>query len=181
MLSIKDNKARYYDGALGGWAPFNTGSNTQPYERYTEGYLQAKTDAADIINGLQKDKDGNYTETIKIVSHSMGGVYSKGFVQGLTDYMTENNITGVKIEIEVDFAPFQSNDPLNRVRGDVPTFQASHKDDGVAGNKPGKGSIQVDTSSDKAQGHSIFDFKSTVQKLGGLLESARAADQKKQK
>ena len=173
MQQFGDNKARYYDGSLGGWAPFNMNSNGQTYERYQSGYMQAKTDAADIIANLKRDADGNITETIKIVSHSMGGVYSKGFVQGLNDYIAANKIEGVKIEIEVDFAPFQSNDPLNAAKDGVPTFQASHSDDPVAGNKPGKGSKQVDTGSDAGQGHSIFDFKSTVKKLGNMLKGVR--------
>ena len=168
-----DLKARYYDGSLGGFAPFNINSNTQPYERYMSGYLQAKTDASDIIAHLQRDDNGNITETIKIVSHSMGGIYSKGFVKGLKDYIAKNNIEGVKIEIEVDFSPYQSNDPFNAAQDGVPTFQGSHSDDPVAGNKPGKGSEQLDTGSDPGQGHSIFDFKNTVKKLRGLLKSVR--------
>jgi RHS repeat-associated protein len=168
MTQFRDNKARYYDGALGGGAPFST--NTNPYLRYVNGYMQAKNDAADIISNLKKDANGNITETIKIVSHSMGGVYSKGFVRGLQDYINDNKIEGVLIEIEVDFAPFQPDNSLNTAVKGVPTFQASHRFDFVAGNKPGKGSRQIDTSIDDNQGHSIFDFKSTVKKLGEMIE-----------
>lgn len=55
----------------------------------------------------------------------------------------------------------------------MPTFQASHSNDVFAGNKPGPGSKQVDTSSDAGQGHSIFDFRSTVKKLGNIIKGIR--------
>ena len=166
MKRIGDKKPRYYDGALGGWFKstlpnMNTkipqqynNSNLNPLIRYGEGYLQGKKDAADIIANLQKDANGNIIESIKIVSHSMGGTYSKGFVQALTDYVAQNNktvadklsigedaggnkyyakpITGFKIEFEVDFAPFQPG-MQTAVEG-VRTIQASHTNDKVVNN-----------------------------------------------
>ena len=83
MSQFGDNNARYYDGALGGWAGINSANPVAPFNRYIKGYIQGKTDAAAIIAGLQKNADGKITETIKIVSHSMGGIYSKGFVSAL--------------------------------------------------------------------------------------------------
>jgi len=165
MQRIGDKKSRYYDGALGGWentvSNLNTriplrqnSSNLNSGLRYTEGYLEGKKDAADIIAKLQKDANGNIIESIKIVTHSMGGTYAKGLTQALTDYVTQNNISaadklsigedaggnkyyakpiiGFKIEFEVDFAPFQPN-MQSAVKG-VKTIQVSHKNDGVVNN-----------------------------------------------
>ncbi len=97
--------------------------------------------------------------------------------------MEQNKITNVKIEVEVDFAPFQpdnetnsangSRNPAEAEKGGVPTFQASHNDDNVAGNEKMTGAKQLDTSGDKEQGHSISSFKNTVQKLGKVLDRVR--------
>ena len=113
----------------------------------------------------------------------MGGAYAKGYVTGLKRYMKENEITNVKIEIEVDFAPYQpdhstnsafgSRNPAESEKGAVPTYQASHNDDNVAGNKRMKGANQVDTSGDTKQGHSIFNFSNTVNQLGAFLKQVR--------
>lgn len=54
-----------------------------------------------------------------------------------------------------------------------PHFQASHSKDGVAGNKKMKGAEELDASGDSKQGHSIFNFKNTVKKLGKVLEGVR--------
>ena len=166
MKRIGDKKSRYYDGALGGWFKSTlpnantkipqqySNSNLNPVIRNGEGYLQGKKDAADIIEHLQKDANGNIIESIKIVSHSMGGTYSKGFAQALTDYVARNNsivfdklsigedaggnkyyakpVTGFKIEFEVDFAPFQQG-MQTAVEG-VRTIQAAHSNDKVVNN-----------------------------------------------
>ena len=177
MSQFGDNNARYYDGALGGWAGINSANPVAPFNRYIKGYIQGKTDAAAIIAGLQKNADGKITETIKIVSHSMGGIYSKGFVSALQKYIKENKLD-VKIEIEVDFAPFQSTDALNKAEEGVSTYQASHSDDGVAGNGKATGSDQLNTTGDKVQEHSIFTFKNTIQQLGSKLREVRSGKTK---
>ncbi len=86
----------------------------------------------------------------------MGGAFSKGYVQAILDYAKENNIAGVRVAFEADFAPFQPGDQ-KAVRG-VKTLQFSHSKDKVAGDDKMPGAEQVDTSSDKQQGHSIFGF-----------------------
>ncbi len=164
MNAFNDQKAIYKDGAIGGYAPFNGVSASS---RHGAGYRQAKLDAQGIIDNLEVG------ETIKIVSHSMGGAYSKGYVDGLQEYMRLNKIEGVDIEIEVDFAPFQPDSYYNHADQVVPTYQASHTEDIVAGNEEITGAEQVDTSNDSNQGHSIFSFKETVKSIGKLLDKAR--------
>ena len=55
----------------------------------------------------------------------------------------------------------------------IPTYQASHDDDVVAGNKKMKGAKSIDASGDKKQEHSIFTFKNTVKKIGSLLKKKK--------
>jgi len=179
MNQFQDFKAKYYDGGIGGNAPFNTNEPTQSFERYISGYKQAQIDAADIIAGLERDESGNITETIKIVTHSLGNSYSKGYIRSFLAYLAINNIEGVKIEIEVNFAPFDPLGSMGAANPAVPTYQASHSDDDLAGNNQSQGATQVDTSSDPVQDHSIHTFGNTVKKLRSLLQNARSKQSKK--
>ena len=138
MNRIGDHHARYYDGAISGWlntatrGPL-TGSNLFAGYRERAGVRAAKRDAESIISGLQ---DG---ESIKIVSHSMGGAYSKGFIKGLQKY-TEKNDIKINIEFEVNLAPFQPE--VQKANKDVRTIQVSHKGDAVANTFQNDGEIE---------------------------------------
>ena len=170
MNQLGDYHAMYRDGAMGGWN--NTLSatenvNTSSTNRTKGGYAQGMKDAESIIASLARDStSGEIVETIKIISHSMGGAYSKGYVKALLKYAEDNKIKGVKIAFEADFAPFQP-DEQRAVKGKNmgSTLQFSHDDDVVAGNKHMNGAVNQDTSDDKNQGHSIFDFMNQVSKL----------------
>lgn len=157
MQRFNDLKSRYYDGSLGGFAPANVSSLSAEYRR-NEGKAQAHRDAADIIKNLQRDKNGKIVETIKVVSHSMGGAYAEGFIQGLSEYIVDKKLTGqVKIEIDVRFAPFQT-DEQSAVPG-VTLIQFSNEGDGVARSDKVKGAQIYDVNPDKNKGHSIMDFR----------------------
>lgn len=166
MNHVGDHRAMYRDGAVGGWAPVNPTGHELAFTRKAAGYLQGKKDAEDIIANLARDKNGNITESIKIITHSMGGAYGKGYAMALLEYAKKHNIQGVTIGFIADFAPFQSGQ-LEAVTGENvgPTLQFSHSNDMVAGNDPEKGAEQQDTSGDKNQGHSIFSFMNQVSKL----------------
>jgi RHS repeat-associated protein len=91
-----DHHLRYYDGSSGGI--FNTiangviggatgvargvelNSNYNPVSRKHQGYIVGFNQAQSIISSLKSD------ETIKIVTHSMGGAFSKGFIEGILAY-----------------------------------------------------------------------------------------------
>ena len=160
MQHFKDNKNKYYDGSLGGVLGLLNSLNSSVRDSY--GYDQGMSDAKSIIANLARDGSGNIVESIKVISHSMGGAYAKGFIRALKDYILENNIEGVQI-YEYDFAPFQPSDQ-EAIEG-VPTWQYSHSEDRVAGNDPIKGASQENTSSDTSQGHSIFDFFNQIKNL----------------
>lgn len=89
----------------------------------------------------------------------MGAAYAKGYIKALLDYAKQYNIVGVNISFEADFAPFQP-DQQKAVKGPGmgATLQFSHSDDGVAGNEPEDGAVQMDTSKDKNQKHDIISF-----------------------
>ena len=170
MDRLGDHKAIYRDGAVGGWAPLNhlTGgsySNTRQYS----GYCQGLEDAPAIIDNLERDKSGNIIESIKIITHSMGGAYGKGYVLAIIEYAKKHGINSNLIAFEADFAPFQPGGQT-AVNG-VPTFQFSNDNDPVANNSllgspfaRIKGA-NVTTDSNPNKGHSIFDFMDKIRKL----------------
>jgi hypothetical protein len=161
MDRIGDHKKRYYDGAIGGWS--NTtrslgNNNLSAENRFMAGYKQGMADARDIINHLQRNAEGSIVESIKIISHSMGAAYAKGFGAALyhysidaanneylsnsnpitlsgNHYYPEGSMKGFKIEFEVDFASFQPNSKFNAAINGIKTIQVSHKFDGVVNGK----------------------------------------------
>ena len=164
MKHLKDYNAFYSDGSLGGLS--NIRNNTSPTVRKEYGYAIGYHDAKKIINSLKRDSKGNIVEHIKIITHSMGSAYGKGYSNGILQYATDNNINGVIIDFEADFAPFQpSNQEAVKRPGMGTTYQFSHSDDIVAGNKPINGAIIIDTSNDVDQGHSIGSFINQIKKL----------------
>lgn len=132
MKAIGDQSARYVYGALGGWT--NTGrhaltggsagsrvgwigllagaaivvgtsSNVNMKVRMAAGEVQGMKDAADIIANL---KEG---ETIKIVTHSMGTAFARGYTQGILNYTRQHGLDKkVIFEYELDVNSFQGGD-----------------------------------------------------------------------
>jgi pimeloyl-ACP methyl ester carboxylesterase len=71
--------------------------NSTGEERFDAGYEYAKANYASITNGIF-DAKGVQIETIKVVSHSMGGAYSEGMIK----YLEEK---GVNVEKVVHLSP----------------------------------------------------------------------------
>lgn len=157
MKQLNDYKAMYIDGALGGNAPFNS-APIRSSNRTSAGYDQGVIDAPSILSQIS-DKNGNITETVKLITHSMGGAFAKGYVRAILEYAHKMGIKTPFIAFEADFAPYQAdsqkaiNDPLMG-----PTLQYSHNKDNVAGNKPEQGAEQKDTSKDTEQSHKLISF-----------------------
>lgn len=165
MKRIGDGRSAYYDGGIGGWkgSTLSTSGgffssdpmNGFASDRYKAGYAQGMADAMGIINNLARSKDGTIIESVKIISHSMGGVYAKGFASALSNVATdaanaeylnkrdpisypktvEKTMKGFKIEFEVDFASFQPNSKYNNAIPGIRTIQVSHKNDFVVNGK----------------------------------------------
>ena len=165
MTHFGDNKSLYYDGSMGGLlnllASGNlNGSNyinTYPHNRYNWGYSLGKIQAGRIISQLTRDAKGNISEAVRVVSHSMGSVFAKGFVQALINYvkMHPEECQGFMIS-EYDFAPFQPTS-YPAVDG-VSTYQYSHKYDLIAKNARVLGAEIMKTSENVEDGHSIEDY-----------------------
>ena len=110
---------RYYDGSSGGWGntlqnSYNPLSsifiydNTLAQERQDAGHSQGMNDARSILISLHRT-GGVIDESLKIVTHSMGGAYAKGFVKAIVEYAKAHPeiSNGLKIS-EFDFDPFQA-------------------------------------------------------------------------
>lgn len=156
-----DFHAFYYDGSMGGF--FNLESLSHE-SRKKAGFQKGYSEADRIINSAS---DG---ETIKIITHSMGGAFGKGFLEGLKQWATVNHITLPELEYIVDIAAYQGEMlivPEELLRN---TIQLSHVDDYIAGAKEnGLSWINYHLSSSKnwlnigtTFGHSISTFRRDI-------------------
>lgn len=138
--------------------------NMQHNNRYDIGYITGLRDVKAIIASLARDSNGNIAESIKVISHSMGAAYAKGFLQAIVEYMLEHpeECNGLSLS-EYDFAPYQPY-YQSAVKG-VDTFQYSHLNDKYAGYTPIKGAIQMETDDNKEKKHSIEDFYHYIMNL----------------
>ena len=162
MKHFNDKNSLYYDGSSGGI--LGIPANIVMKNRFESGYVVGLREANDIIAKLARDKNGNIIESIKIISHSMGGAYAKGMASALMEYINKNPQLTKGISItEYDFAPFQSSFQKS-VLG-VDTYQFSHENDYIAGNEPIKGAVFMDTNNVSNARHSIGDFYEYIKDL----------------
>ncbi len=180
---FRDNHYKFKDGSVGG-AP-NVSNNINPEFRYSAGMIDGVNDANSIIASLKRDENGNIIETIKVVSHSMGGVYAKGYVLGVLAYAAAHKIEGVKFDIELDLAPFDATHKRNTPIKGIPTFVGQHGEDWVAGNDPSKynseNTLNTDYDlydyDDGLSAHSILGFEKATSNIGekiGTVEARKA-------
>ncbi len=166
MDQLGDQNAKYYDASGGGGHPFGNGQRPSSFAKLREdaGYKQGKADAETIIANLARDKSGNIIETIKIITHSMGGAYGKGFVKALKEYiatLSAEQQQQVKISFVADFDPYQGGDMT--ADGKTPTFQFIHY--GWLANEKEKGQVEQRPSNSKSTKHSIFSFFADISQL----------------
>lgn len=150
MKGLKDESARYYDGSFGGVTTIN--KNINPYVRMYYGFKMGISQAEEIYDNLAGE------ESIKIVSHSMGGAYAKGFIMGLQSYTNKNGMES-RIDMELDLAPYQSH--LQIANTSVPTTTISHWFDPIAGPSV---MLNADNIRFTKTGHSISSFNVEVEK-----------------
>ena len=176
---IGDHHTMYRDGSMGGVFEVNGNSslsNTSAKQRIIAGYDQGVTDAKRIIAGLKKDPNdpNKIIETVKIVTHSMGTAYSRGYTIALEKYVEDYNkthietpILGFRIETQVDIAGFQGNQLPVTSKVDNKLFMSGDAD-GVANGK-GVGALRTISSgsdvpdskqipTDAGTGHGIDGF-----------------------
>lgn len=161
------NSLQYIDGSLGGTKGFLL-SLTAGY-RAEMGYLYGSTHAEEIINSLAR-RGAVISETLKIVTHSMGAAYGKGFVKAIIEWAKANPQKAQGLNISAyHFAAFQQNQ-LSGVDG-VTTYQFDNYGDMVVGYELVAGGIfhkqegVEDRDIKNNGGHSIFDFLNRVNQL----------------
>ena len=152
MAHLRDYNAIYRDGNSLGLLR----KSFYPNNRFKDGYRQGRNDAQRIVAQLFRDKYGNIIETIKVITHSMGAAYGKGYVTALAEYLESIGLSRSIIAFEADFAAFQSNQQ-QAVDG-IPTYQISHAGDNIAGDEIMPGAIVIDTSSDRFSEHWLNSF-----------------------
>lgn len=156
---IGDKHAMYYDGAMDGalntvFLPILLKNNLIPGNRRRAGKEMGFYQADRILGSLGEG------ESIKIVTHSMGGAFGKGFIQGLKKHAKKYNIDIKRlIEFEVDLAPFQPN--FQKAQEDVTTIVIAHDGDAIAGSASMPGAVNNVTRKGKKKSgleHSVDSF-----------------------
>ncbi|MCB9303640.1 MAG: hypothetical protein H6566_23630 [Lewinellaceae bacterium] len=97
MQHLGDFNATYIHG----------GNNLSRGSRYADGYMTGVANAEAILNQII-DENGNVTETIKVITHSMGSAFGKGFVKALLRAARKRGVKGVPVTLVADFDPFQA-------------------------------------------------------------------------
>ena len=171
MNHLNDHHALYIDGSMGGIynsltaprLPLGTFFNFDPIARFNAGFIFARRYIKDLIK-LISDKDGIINEKVRIVSHSMGSMYAKGFLSFLVKYLKSMGLSPSDvISFEADFAPFQPK-TQKAIQG-ISTLQFSHGSDFWAGNCPIPGATMINTTEDQSQNHNITSFYEQIKKL----------------
>lgn len=165
MSHLNDYNKLYFDGSMGGAEGLynsiifekilgpRTLKSINSKDRYTAGYNNGVNFASYILSLLNKG------ETIKVITHSMGGIYAKGMIQALIDQGIDPSL----FAFEADFAPYQPT--KQNANPNIKTYQFSHEKDFIAGKKKMEGAQYMDTSSDKDQSHGIGGFINQIQNL----------------
>jgi RHS repeat-associated protein len=166
MNHLGDQNAIYRDGRSAvAHLRGDVGSIFDPYDRSRSGYQQGKEDAKGIIANLARDKtSGEIVETIKIITHSMGAAYGKGYVEALQEYiktLPKEQQSQIKISLFADFDPFQAG--YLKANKDVYTQQFTHLGGfwGLAEDKQ----EGVDDYTESNGVHSITSFFSNISSL----------------
>ena len=142
------------------------GVDTNSKSRMQLGSLQAIIDAPEIVKRITNES-GHVVESIKVISHSMGSSFAKGYINALLKYFKDNNLKDALITLEADFDPFQAN--TLSVIDNVFTQQFTHNrvfegDYWYLANKKQEGLKHY--YNDKEQGsHSITSFFNDISKL----------------
>lgn len=138
---------KYVDGDKGTWAG----------TRLKAGIAQGTADAAGVYARMKETmKDGQITEQLQVISHSRGGAFANGYMQGLTAEVQKlaaaekvgfaygaNNI----VVYSVNLAPHQSNS-INYPSTGATNVNISHYGDPLSGNDATGNVINVHSNTD---------------------------------
>ncbi len=159
-----NEKALYFDGSLGGYAGIYSLNDVttsrrmkqlSPGRRRRAGYDLGKRIARQIIESLGTG------ETIKLITHSMGGTFGRGFAQALEEVAEEMKITDRKLlTLIADFDPFQAK-KLKDIKN---VFIQQFIHDGILADQEDENADEIHRDNSK-KSHSILTFLSDVSKL----------------
>ena len=177
---LNDHHRMYIDGS-----PGYLTHNISAENRYNDGYQAGKDQAATIIGSLARDPQGNIIETIKIITHSMGGVYGKGFVKALKEYIKnskDSQVRKAKITLVADFDPFQAGSQYGKADPNIHTQQFINEgwtdifNAGWLANEREEG-VEDRIINEKRSSHFINDF---FENISDLKEGTYEWDDKKE-
>lgn len=150
MKQFNDNNVLYFNGS----ASLSSTANN----RFKKGYKIGQKQAREILNAIL-DENGNITETIKIVTHSMGAAYGRGLALAILEEAKKMGIKGNIISLIADFDPFQAAS-LKIIEG-VKNQQFLH--DGWLADQEAEGAEVI--KNDDEESHSILSFSEEVAQL----------------
>lgn len=159
---LGDNHRMYIDGQSGYIDEF----------RSSNGTIRGYKDAPAIIESLHRT-NGVIDETIKIITHSMGGVFGGGYLEGIKEYLNDHPDLKkqVSITLVADFDPYEASSIIND--GSTKKQQFKHANNlNIAGlgwlaneNEQGLDKSNITTNSGKSTDHSIFSFLNDISSL----------------
>lgn len=153
------NKAKFFDGA-----PLDF---PYPLFRMGVGYVKGKLNVEEIIKGLART-GGVITEPLIMATHSMGGIYGRGFLDAVIEFVKNNPAECKGLSISVyDFDPYQAK-YMEEVYG-VSITQIIHDgtvaDQKVQGTEEDGGSVKYIDDTKNSNSHSIQSFLRSYDKL----------------
>ncbi|MRX64900.1 hypothetical protein [Maribacter luteus] len=174
------NEFQYVDGDQGMWSS----------KRREAGLAKGKSDAQDIWNRmkLNRNKLGQVTEKLQILTHSRGTVFGAAYMESLADEVKAlAKKEGINfaynsdsiIEYSVNLGPHQSNS-LNYPNSSAININVSHYKDILSGNDA-KGDVinihsdALDDSSDKILEHGNGTFTGELEGILKILENSNSS------
>ena len=129
-------------------------------KRIKHGKYKARQDYNKIMSLISEN--GEIKEDIKIVTHSMGAAYGKGYVKEFSRLLLENGYDDSIISLVVDFDPFQA-ESLN-ANPKATTLQFTHK--GIIAEQKQHGILDANYYEDpNDDSHSIISFIDEIKKI----------------
>lgn len=106
LRTIGDNRAWFFDGSAN--AEYSlAGSDALAYSldysnRIRAGYLKGKAEAPAMIAALERNAQGQVTESIKLIGASMGCAFARGLSSAITEYVAAENARLEQTAISVE-------------------------------------------------------------------------------
>ena len=129
-------------------------------KRIKHGTYKARQDYNKIMSLISEN--GEIKEDIKIVTHSMGAAYGKGYVKELSRLLLKNGYDDSIISLVVDFDPFQAKSL--KASPNITTVQFTHK--GIIADQKQHGILDTNYHEDPNDDrHSIISFIDEIKKI----------------